>query len=82
MCDKLVDININIIATINTITHKYVDNLAAAISRTSGHFLKSNSLCVNERTLINPIGIRMPDEHIIYSYHTALLPQDTLPIEA
>ena len=24
----------------------------------------------------------MPDGHIIYSYHTSLLPQDTLPIEA
>ena len=30
----------------------------------------------------NPLGIRMPDGHIIYSSHTALLPQDTLPIEA
>ena len=24
----------------------------------------------------------MPDEHIIYSSHTALLPQETLPIES
>ena len=82
MCDKLVDNNINIIANTNTITHKYVDNIAATDSGTSGHFLKSNSPCVNKITEINPLGIRMPYGHIIFSSHTALLPQDTLPIEA
>ena len=30
----------------------------------------------------NPLGIHIPDGHIIYYSHTALLPQDTLPIEA
>ena len=82
MCDKLVDNNINIIATTNTIKHKYVDNLAAADSGTLGHFLKSNSPCVNKRTAINPLSMIMPDGHIIYSSHTDLLPQKTLPIEA
>ena len=81
VCDKLVDNNINIIGTTNTITHNYnVDNLAAADSGTSGHFLKSNSTCVNKRIAINPLGIRMPYGHIIYSSHTDLLPQNTLPI--
>ena len=83
MCDKLVDNHINIIGTTNTITHNYnVDNLAAADSGTSEHFLKSNSPCVNKRTATNPLGIRMPDGHLIYSSHTALLPQNTLPVEA
>ena len=83
MCDKLVDNNINIIGTTNTITHNYnVDNLAAADSGTSGHFLKSNSPCVSKRTAIKPLGIRMPGGHIIYSSHADLLPQNTLPIEA
>ena len=83
MCDKLVDNNINIISTTNTITHNYiVGNLAAADSGTSGRFLKSNSPCVNKRRAINPLGIRMPDGHIIYSSHTSLLPQNTLPIKA
>ena len=38
VCDKLVDNNINIIGTTNTITHKYVDNIAEADSGTPGHF--------------------------------------------
>ena len=38
VCDKLDDKYINIIKTTNTITHKHVDNLAAAESGTSGHF--------------------------------------------
>ena len=82
MCDKLDDKHINIIETTNTITHKNVDNLAAADSGTSGHFLKSNSPCVNKIIATNPLGICIPDGHIIYYYHTALLPQDTLPIKA
>ena len=82
VCDKLNDKHINIIETTNTITHKIVDNLAAADSGTSGHFLKSNSPCVNKRITINTLGIRMPDRHIIYSSHNSLLPQDNLPIEA
>ena len=82
MCYKLVDNNINIIDTTNTITHNNVDNLAAADSGTSGHFLKSTSPCVNKQTAIKPLGIRMPDGHIIYSSHTALIPQNTLPIAA
>ena len=82
MCDKLDDKHINIIETTNTITHKHVDNLAAADSGTSGHFFKSNSPCVNKRIATNLIGIRMPDGHIIYSSHTALIIQETLPIDA
>ena len=83
MFDKLVDNNINIIGTTITITHNYnVDNLAAANSGTSGIFFKSNSPCVNKITAINLLGISMPDGHTIYSSHTALLPQDTLPIKA
>ena len=83
MCDKLVDNNINIIRTTNTITHNYnVDNLAAADSGTSGHFLKSNSPCVNKIKAIKPLGIRMSYGHIIYSSNTDLLPQNNLPIEA
>ena len=82
MCDKLDNKYINIIETTNTITHKHVDNLAAADSGTSGHFLKTNSPCVNKRIATNPLGIRMPDGHIIFSSRTALLPQDTLPVEA
>ena len=82
VCDNLVNNHINIIGTTNTITHKYVDNLEAADSGTLGHFLKSNSPCVDKRIATNPLGIRMPDGHIIYSSHTALLTQDTLPIEA
>ena len=82
VCDKLDNKYINIIETTNTITHKHVDNIAAADSGTSIHFLKSNSPCVKKRIAINPLGIRMPDGHIIFSSHTALLPQDTLPIEA
>ena len=81
MCDKLVDNNINIIRTTNTITHNYnVENLAAADSGTPGHFLKSNSPCVNKIIATNLLGIHMPDGHIIYSSHTALLHQNTLPI--
>ena len=38
MCDKLFDKYINIIGTTKTITHKYVDNLAAADSGTLGNF--------------------------------------------
>ena len=37
---------------------------------------------MNKIIATNPLGIRMPDRYIIYSSHTALLPQDTLPIEA
>ena len=37
---------------------------------------------MNKIIATNPLGIRMPDGRIIYSSHTALLPQDTLPIEA
>ena len=37
---------------------------------------------MDKRIATNPLGIRMPDGYIIYSSHTALLPQDTLPIEA
>ena len=66
MCDKLVDNNINIVATTNTITHKYVDNLVAADSVTLGHLLKANRPCVNTKPAINQLGIRMPDGHIIY----------------
>ena len=81
MCDKLVNNDINIIYTTNTTTkNNNVDNLAAADSGTSGHFLKPNSPCVNKQTAINPLGIRMPYGHIVYSSHTALLPQNTLPI--
>ena len=82
MWDKLVDKHINVIGTTNTITHKYVDNLAAADSGTPGNFFKSNSPCVDKRIATNPLGIRMPDGHIVYSSHTALLPQNNLPIEA
>ena len=82
MCDKLDDKYINIIGTTNTITHKHVDNLAAAESGTSGYFFKSNGPCVNKIIATNPLGIRMPDRHIIYSSHTALLPQKTLPIKS
>ena len=83
VCDKLVDNNINIIGTTNTIPHNYnVDNLAAADSGKLGYFLKSNSPCVNKRTAINPLGICIPDLHIIYSSHTSLIHQNTLPIEA
>ena len=82
MCDNLVDNNINIIGNTNTITHNYnVDNLAAADSGTSGHFLTSNNPCVNKITAINPLGIRMLDVNIIYSSHTYLIPQNTLPIK-
>ena len=81
MCDKLVDNNISIIGTTNTITHNYnVDNLAAEDSGTSGIFLKSKSPCVNKITAIKPLGIRIPDGQIIYSSNTALIPQNTLPI--
>ena len=38
VCDKLYDKHINIIETTNNITHKHIDNLAAADSGTSGHF--------------------------------------------
>ena len=82
MCDKLVDNHTNIIGTTNTITHKYVDNLAAADSGTLGHFFKSSSPCVDKIIATNPLGIRMRDGHIIFSSHTALFPQDSLPIEA
>ena len=82
MCDKLDNKNINIIETTNTITHKHVNNLAAADSGTLGHFLKSNIPCVNKNIATNPRGIPIPDGYIIYSSHTDLLPQDTLPIEA
>ena len=83
MCDKLVDDNINIIGTTDAITHNYnVYNIAAADSGTSGNFLKSNSPCVNKRTAINQLGIRMPDGHIIYSSHISLLPQKTIPTKA
>ena len=83
MCDKLVDNNINIIGTTNTSTHNYnVDNITAADSGTLGHVLKSNIPCVNKKTAINLIGIRMSDGHIIYSSHTDLLPQNTIPIAA
>ena len=37
---------------------------------------------MNKRITANPLGIRMPDGHVIYSSHTALLPQDPLPIKA
>ena len=37
---------------------------------------------MDKRIATNPLGIRMPDGHIIYSSHTALLPQDTLSIKA
>ena len=82
MCDKLVDKHINIIGTTNTITHRHEDNLEAADSGTLGNVFKSNSPCVDKRIATNPLGIRMPDGHIIYSSHTALLPQDTTPIKA
>ena len=82
MCDKLVDKHINIIGTTDTITHKYVYNLAAADSGTSGNFLKSNIPCVDKIIAANLLGIHMPDGHIINSSHTALLPQNTLPIKA
>ena len=36
---------------------------------------------MNKRIATNPLGILIPDGHIIYSSHTALLPQNTLPIE-
>ena len=79
----MLDNNINIIGTTNTIINNYnVDNLAAADSETSGNILESNSPCVNKRTAINPLGIRMPDGHIIYPSHTDLLPQNTLPLAA
>ena len=62
VCDKLVDNNINIISTTHTITHNYnIDTLAEADSGTLGHFLKSNSPCVNKRGAINSLGICMPD---------------------
>ena len=80
--DKLVNKHINVIETTNTITHKHVDNLATADYGTSGHFLKSNSPCVDKIIATNQLGIRMPDGHTIYSSNTALLPQDTLPIKA
>ena len=38
VCDKLVNNHINIIGTTNTITQKYVDNIAAADYGTLGHF--------------------------------------------
>ena len=38
VCDKLDDKHINFTGTTNTITHKHVDNLAAADSGTSGYF--------------------------------------------
>ena len=82
VCDKLVNNHINIIGTTNTITQKYVDNIAAADYGKLGHFLKSNSPCVDKRIATNPIGIRMPDGQIVYSSHTALLLHDTLPTEA
>ena len=82
MCDKLVDKHINIIGTTNTITHKYVDNLAAADSVTLGLRKNSNSLCVDKRIAKNPLGIRLPDGHSIYYYHISLLPLKTLPVEA
>ena len=52
--------------------------------RTPEHqdFLKSNSPCVEKIFATNPLGIRMPDGHTIYSSRTALLPQNTLFIEA
>ena len=37
---------------------------------------------MNKRIATNPLGIRIPERHIIYSSHTTLLPQDTLPIKA
>ena len=83
MCYKLVDNNINIIDTTDTITHNYnVDHLAAVDSGTSGHYLKPNSPCVNKKTAISQLDIHMTDGHIIYSSHAALLPQNTLPIAA
>ena len=83
MCDKLVNNVINIIDITNTITHNYnVENIAAADSGTSVKKFKPNSPCVKKQTAINPLGIRIPDGHIIYSSHTDLLPQNTLPIAA
>ena len=46
------------------------------------NIINKKSPCVNKRIATNPLGIRMPDGHILYFSHTALLPQDTLPIEA
>ena len=82
VCDNLDDKHINIIETTNTITHKHVENLAAVDTGTSGHFLKSNSPCVNRIIATNPLGIRRPEGNVIYYSHTALLHKYTLPIEA
>ena len=64
VCDKLDYEYINIIETRDNFTYKHVDNLAAEESGTSGHFLKSNSPCVNKIIATNPLGIRMPNGHM------------------
>ena len=56
--------------------------MAIADSGTTGHYLKSNSPCVEKQIARIPLPIRMPNGEIIQSSHTALLPQTNIPIEA
>ena len=56
--------------------------LAVADTRATGHYLTLDSPCDNKKIAVNPLPIRMPNEEIITSTHTALLSKQDLPIQA
>ena len=59
-----------------------MDELAAAYTGTTGHYLTLDSPCDNKKLAVIPLPIRTPKGEIINSTHTALLSKTDPPIEA
>ena len=59
-----------------------VDDLAVADMGTMGHYLTFDLPCDNKQKAVHPLPIKMSNEEIITSTHTALLYPQDLPIQA
>ena len=67
-----------------------IPNIVSPLSRnsviaylgTTGHYLTSTTQCVDKQVALSPLPIHTPNGEIIYSTHTALLPNQYLPLEA
>ena len=57
-------------------------HFACVNSGTTGNFLTTNAPCVNKQIYAVPLLIQIPDGEIITSFHTELIPENSLPLQA
>ena len=81
---------INLINSKSSYDINFIPNIVSPLSRnsviadsgTTGHYVTSSTPCVDKQLAIITLPIHMPTGEINSSTHTALLPNQDLPMEA